>query len=85
MGYEFTANLEEELDDVSAGNREYLDVLDRFWRDFSAAIGETADLRIGEVLDKINEVWIDNIIKADRKFLEDVSIELSKKQGKHSQ
>jgi DNA topoisomerase-1 len=56
VGYEFTANLEEELDDVSAGNREYLDVLDRFWRDFSAAVGETADLRIGEVLDKINEV-----------------------------
>ena len=56
MGYEFTANLEEELDDVSAGNRSYRDVLARFWRDFSAAIAETADLRIGEVLEKIDEV-----------------------------
>ncbi len=56
VGYEFTANLEEELDDVSAGNRSYRDVLARFWRDFSAAIAETADLRIGEVLEKIDEV-----------------------------
>ncbi|SMX43963.1 type I DNA topoisomerase [Actibacterium lipolyticum] len=56
VGYEFTANLEGELDDVSAGDRDYIDVLSRFWRDFSAAIAETADLRISEVLDKIDEV-----------------------------
>ncbi|WP_431300521.1 type I DNA topoisomerase [Tabrizicola sp. BL-A-41-H6] len=53
--YDFTADLETELDDVSAGDRDYKDVLTRFWRDFSAAIAETADLRIGEVLDKIDE------------------------------
>ncbi|PTN01654.1 DNA topoisomerase I [Rhodovulum imhoffii] len=56
VGYEFTADLEEQLDDVSAGERDYLDVLGRFWRDFSAAIGETSDLRISEVLEKIDEV-----------------------------
>ncbi|ARE41400.1 DNA topoisomerase I [Rhodovulum sp. P5] len=56
VGYEFTANLEDELDDVSAGERAYLDVLSRFWKDFSAAIAETADLRITEVLEKIDEV-----------------------------
>ena len=56
VGYDFTAQLEEELDDVSAGSRDYKDVLGRFWTDFSAAIAETADLRIGEVLEKINEV-----------------------------
>jgi len=56
IGYDFTADLENQLDEVSAGNADYKKVLDRFWRDFSAAIGETADLRIGEVLDKINEV-----------------------------
>ncbi|MCA1336692.1 type I DNA topoisomerase [Pseudooceanicola marinus] len=54
--YDFTADLEEELDDVSAGDRDYKDVLNRFWRDFSAAIAETSELRITEVLDKINEV-----------------------------
>ena len=53
--YDFTADLETELDDVSAGERDYKDVLTRFWRDFSAAVAETADLRIGEVLEKIDE------------------------------
>ncbi|MFC2966579.1 type I DNA topoisomerase [Acidimangrovimonas pyrenivorans] len=54
--YDFTAGLEEQLDDVSAGERDYKEVLARFWRDFSAAIAETSELRIGEVLDKIDEV-----------------------------
>jgi DNA topoisomerase-1 len=54
--YDFTAGLEEELDDISAGERAWKDVLDRFWHDFSAALAETADLRIGEVLEKIDEV-----------------------------
>jgi DNA topoisomerase I len=56
VGYDFTADLEAELDDVSAGARDWKDVLARFWRDFSAALAETADLRIGEVLEKIDEV-----------------------------
>jgi DNA topoisomerase-1 len=56
VGYDFTAALEQELDEVSAGDRDYKDVLDRFWRDFSAALSETSELRITEVLEKINEV-----------------------------
>ncbi|HBQ36369.1 MAG TPA: type I DNA topoisomerase, partial [Rhodobacteraceae bacterium] len=56
VGYEFTANLEEELDDVSAGERDYKVVLDRFWQDFSAAISETSELRISEVLDTLDAV-----------------------------
>ena len=53
--YDFTADLETQLDDVSAGERDYKDVLARFWRDFSAAVAETADLRISEVLGKIDD------------------------------
>ncbi|MDQ2064918.1 type I DNA topoisomerase [Xinfangfangia sp. CPCC 101601] len=53
--YDFTADLENELDDVSAGERDYKEVLARFWRDFSAAVAETSDLRISEVLDKIDD------------------------------
>ncbi len=56
VGYDFTAGLEDQLDQVSAGDADYKKVLHQFWSDFSAAIAETADLRIGEVLDKINEV-----------------------------
>ncbi|WP_339695187.1 type I DNA topoisomerase [Celeribacter baekdonensis] len=54
VGYEFTANLEEELDEISAGDLDYKEVLAKFWRDFSAAIGETSELRISEVLDKLD-------------------------------
>ncbi len=55
VGYEFTANLEEELDDVSAGERNYKNVLARFWKDFSVAIAETSELRITQVLDVLDE------------------------------
>ena len=54
--YDFTADLENQLDEVSAGDADYKKVLARFWTDFSAAIAETADLRITEVLEKINDV-----------------------------
>ena len=56
VGYDFTADLEDQLDKVSAGDAAYKEVLRRFWRDFSAAIAETSELRITEVLEKINEV-----------------------------
>jgi DNA topoisomerase-1 len=55
VGYDFTAQLEEQLDDVSAGERDYKNVLDRFWRDFSVAIAETTELRITEVLDVLDD------------------------------
>ncbi len=56
LEYDFTADLESQLDDVSAGERDHKEVLARFWHDFSAAIAETAELRITEVLEKIDEV-----------------------------
>ena len=55
VGYEFTANLEQELDHVSAGDADWKDILSRFWRDFSAAISDTSELRISEVLDVLDE------------------------------
>jgi len=64
VGYEFTANLEEELDDVSAGNRDYKNVLNRFWQDFSAAIAETSELRISQVLDVLDEALSDQLYPA---------------------
>ena len=55
VDYDFTKRLEAQLDEVSAGDAGYKDVLRQFWRDFSAALAETADLRIGEVLERIDE------------------------------
>jgi DNA topoisomerase I len=54
--YDFTADLEEKLDLISDGKLEYKDVLREFWRDFMAAVGEIKDLRVGEVLEALNEI-----------------------------
>jgi DNA topoisomerase-1 len=53
--YDFTAALENQLDNVSAGEQDYKEVLHKFWRDFSAAISETSELRITEVLDVLDD------------------------------
>ncbi|MEM7496971.1 MAG: type I DNA topoisomerase [Pseudomonadota bacterium] len=54
--YDFTAALEEELDDVSGGRVDWKALLERFWKEFSQAVEGTAELRISEVLETINEV-----------------------------
>ena len=56
LSYDFTAKLEEELDDITSGTRDRQDVLARFWEKFSAAVEETSELRFADVLEKINEV-----------------------------
>lgn len=56
LDYDFTADLETDLDRVTTGEEDWKALLGRFWKDFSAALGETEGLRITEVLDKINEV-----------------------------
>lgn len=54
--YDFTAGLEEQLDEVSDGKLQYKDFLRTFWTDFSANVEDIADLRISEVLDSLNEI-----------------------------
>jgi DNA topoisomerase-1 len=50
----FTANLEEQLDQIAEGNANWREVLRAFWTDFSAAIGETKDLKISDVIDALD-------------------------------
>ena len=40
VDYEYTAKLEDELDDISNGKEEWVPMLEKFWKDFSAQIGE---------------------------------------------
>ena len=49
--YNFTADLENQLDDVSGGRIDWKEVLRKFWRDFSAAVDGTKELTISQVLD----------------------------------
>jgi DNA topoisomerase-1 len=53
--YDFTARLEELLDDISGGRANWKDVLREFWQAFSAAVGSTKDLTITEVIDDLDE------------------------------
>ena len=54
VDYDFTANLEEELDAIAAGHVVWKEALRLFWRDFSAAVADTKDLTITEVLDHLD-------------------------------
>jgi DNA topoisomerase-1 len=53
--YGFTAELEERLDDVSGGRIAWRKVLKDFWNAFSAAVGETKELRVSDVLNALDE------------------------------
>lgn len=64
VSYDFTADLEGELDDISSGEREYREVLRRFWRDFTAALEGTSELRITEVLEAIDEALAPHLYPA---------------------
>jgi DNA topoisomerase-1 len=50
----FTAALEEQLDDIAEGKANWREVLRKFWTDFSAAIAETKDLKISDVIDALD-------------------------------
>ena len=64
VSYDFTAEMEGELDDISSGEREYREVLRRFWRDFTAALEGTSELRITEVLEAIDEALAPHLYPA---------------------
>ena len=54
--YDFTADLEEKLDLISDGKLEWKDVLRDFWKNFMGAVEEIKDLRVGDVLEALNEI-----------------------------
>ena len=49
VGFDYTAGLEEELDDVSGGRAEWQAVLDAFWRDFKPRTAEVMEQKPSEV------------------------------------
>ncbi|WP_334175554.1 type I DNA topoisomerase, partial [Pseudoxanthobacter sp.] len=62
--YDFTASLEEQLDQVSAGEIDWREVLRRFWNDFSHNVEDVKDLRVSQVLDALNDVLGPHIFPA---------------------
>ncbi|MFN4274299.1 MAG: type I DNA topoisomerase [Aliihoeflea sp.] len=53
--YDFTAALEEKLDQISDGKLSWKDVLRDFWREFSGSVDGIKELRVTEVLNALNE------------------------------
>ena len=64
VAYDFTADLEERLDEVSAGNLNWKQLLRDFWTDFSANVAETKTLRITHVIDELEKVLEPHIFPA---------------------
>src|SRR5690349_19558943 len=61
VSYDYTAELEEELDDVSGGRLNWQKLLDAFWRDFKPKAGEVMDQKPSEItaaLDEFLAPWL---------------------------
>ncbi len=59
--YDFTAKLEEQLDDISGGKLDWKQVLRDFWAAFHAAVEGTKDLKIGDVISALDEALSDHL------------------------
>jgi DNA topoisomerase-1 len=55
VSYDYTAELEEELDDVSGGRLDWQKLLDQFWRDFQPKAGEVMDQKPSEITQALDE------------------------------
>ncbi len=54
IDYDFTANLEEELDAIASGDAQWKATLASFWHDFKIAVDGTKDLTITDVIDHLD-------------------------------
>jgi DNA topoisomerase I len=59
--YDFTADLEEQLDRVSNNEVEWRQLLREFWIAFTGAVGEIKDLKISQVIDALDEMLAPHI------------------------
>ena len=55
VDYNFTADLENQLDEITSGKVEWVKVLEKFWKDFFLNVNSVKEKRTREVLDLLNE------------------------------
>jgi DNA topoisomerase I len=55
VDYNFTADLENQLDEITSGKIEWVEVLNNFWKDFYKNVGDVKEIRTRQVLDMLNE------------------------------
>ena len=55
VDYNFTAGLENQLDEITTGKESWIKVLELFWKDFNNNVSEVKEKRTREVLDLLND------------------------------
>ena len=55
VDYNFTAGLEDQLDEITSGKESWIKVLEMFWKDFNNNVSEVKEKRTREVLDLLND------------------------------
>ncbi len=67
VDYDFTAKLEDQLDDITTGKENWINVLNNFWQDFNSNVSNVKEKRTREVLDLLNESLGTLIFETDKK------------------
>ncbi len=67
VDYNFTAGLEDQLDEITTGKESWIKVLELFWKDFNNNVAEVKEKRTREVLDLLNESLGDLVFDKDDK------------------
>ena len=65
VDYNFTAGLEDQLDEITTGKESWIKVLEIFWKDFNSNVSEVKEKRTREVLDLLNDSLGDLIFDKD--------------------
>ncbi len=66
VDYDFTAKLEDQLDDITSGKEDWIKVLNQFWYDFNKNVSTVKEKRTREVLDLLNDSLGDLIFELDK-------------------
>ncbi len=66
VDYDFTAKLEDQLDDITSGKENWIKVLEQFWKDFNINVSNVKEKRTREVLDLLNESLGSLIFEVDK-------------------
>ena len=65
VDYNFTAGLEDQLDEITTGKESWIKVLELFWKDFNNNVEEVKEKRTREVLDLLNDSLGDLVFDKD--------------------
>ena len=66
VDYDFTANLENQLDEITSGKENWIKVLSNFWKDFYGNVSDVKEKRTREVLNLLNESLGSLIFEIDK-------------------